>query len=49
MLTLSKAVRYLGMNRPVWLDKAIRIVEKQIQDMNKRQRGKEESEMPVTQ
>jgi hypothetical protein len=27
----------------VWLDKAIRIVEKQIQEMNKKQRVKEES------
>jgi hypothetical protein len=26
---------------PVWLDKAIRIVEKQIQEMNWKQRGKE--------
>ena len=26
---------------PVWLDKAIRIVEKQIQEMNRKQRGKE--------
>jgi hypothetical protein len=26
---------------PDWLDKAIRIVEKQIQEMNKKQRGKE--------
>jgi hypothetical protein len=30
---------------PDWLDKAIRIVGKQIQEMNKKQRGKEESEM----
>ena len=29
---------------PVWLDKAIRIVEKQIQEMNKKQRGKDQSE-----
>jgi len=28
-----------------WLDKAIRIVEKQIQEMNRKQRGKEHSEM----
>ena len=27
-------------NNPDWLDKAIRIVEKQIQEMNKRQRGR---------
>jgi hypothetical protein len=26
---------------PDWLDKAIRIVEKQIQEMNKKQRGNE--------
>jgi hypothetical protein len=26
---------------PDWLDRAIRIVEKQIQEMNKKQRGKE--------
>jgi hypothetical protein len=26
---------------PEWLDKAVRIVEKQIQEMNKKQRGKE--------
>jgi hypothetical protein len=30
-----------------WLDKAIRIVEKQIQEMNKKQRGKEQSEVPL--
>src|ERR1700691_1613795 len=29
---------------PDWLDKAIRIVEKQIQEMKKKQRGKERSE-----
>jgi hypothetical protein len=29
-----------------WLDKAIRIVEKQIQAMNQKQRGQEESEIP---
>jgi hypothetical protein len=34
---------------PVWLDKAIRIVEKQIQEMNQKQRGKEQSEMPLVQ
>ena len=28
-----------------WLDKAIRIVEKQIQEMNKKQRGKEQTEV----
>lgn len=33
---------------PVWLDKAIRIVEKQIQEMNKKQQGKE-PEMPLVQ
>jgi hypothetical protein len=27
---------------PIWLDKAIRIVEKQIQEMNQKQRGKSE-------
>ena len=32
-----------------WLDKAIRIVEKQIQGMNKKQRGKEQTEMPLVQ
>jgi hypothetical protein len=32
---------------PVWLDKAIRIVEKQIQEMNKKQRGKEQSEVSL--
>jgi hypothetical protein len=32
---------------PVWLDKAIRIVEKQIQEMNKKQRGREQSEMSL--
>jgi hypothetical protein len=30
-----------------WLDKAVRIVEKQIQEMNRKQRGKEQSEMSV--
>ena len=30
-----------------WLDKAIRIVEKQIQEMNKKQRGKEQPEMSL--
>src|ERR1039457_3894690 len=30
-----------------WLDKAIRIVEKQIQEMNTKQRGKEQSEMSL--
>jgi hypothetical protein len=34
---------------PDWLDKAIRIVEKQIQEMNKKQRGKEQAEMPLVQ
>jgi hypothetical protein len=34
---------------PNWLDKAIRIVEKQIQEMNKKQRGKEQAEMPLVQ
>jgi hypothetical protein len=29
-----------------WLDKATRTVEKRIQEMNKRNRGKEQSEMP---
>src|SRR5471032_2262435 len=33
---------------PDWLDKAIRIVEKQIQEMNKKQRGKGQSEMPLS-
>ena len=32
-----------------WLDKAIRIVEKQIHEMNQKQRGKEQSEMPLVQ
>jgi hypothetical protein len=32
-----------------WLDKAMRIVEKQIQEMNKKQRSKEQSEMPLVQ
>jgi hypothetical protein len=32
---------------PVWLDRAIRIVEKQIQEMNRKQRGKEQSAMPL--
>ena len=32
---------------PVWLDKAVRIVEKQIQEMNNKQRGKEHSEMSL--
>ena len=36
-------------NDPVWLDKAIRIVEKQIQEMNKKQRGREQSEMLLAQ
>lgn len=31
---------------PVWLDKAIRIVEKQIQEMNKRQRGRQPEGFP---
>jgi hypothetical protein len=30
---------------PDWLDKAIRIVEKQIQEMNRRQRGKDQLEI----
>ena len=30
-----------GVRDPDWLDKAIRIVEKQIQEMNKKQKGKE--------
>jgi hypothetical protein len=32
---------------PDWLDKAIRTVEKQIQEMNRKQRGKEQPDMPV--
>jgi hypothetical protein len=32
---------------PDWLDKAIRIVEKQIQEMNKKQRGKEQPLMSL--
>lgn len=32
---------------PDWLDKAVRIVEKQIQEMNRMQRGKETSMTPV--
>jgi len=31
----------LGTQDPNWLDKAIRIVEKQIQEMNRKQSGKE--------
>jgi len=34
---------------PHWLDKAIRIVEKQIQEMNRKQRGKEQSGMSLIQ
>jgi hypothetical protein len=34
---------------PDWLDKAVRIVEKQIQEMNQKQRGKEQSEMSLVQ
>jgi hypothetical protein len=34
---------------PDWLDKAIRIVEKQIHEMNQKQRGKEPAELPVIQ
>ena len=34
---------------PDWLDKAIRIVEKQIQEMNRKQRGKKQAEMPLVQ
>jgi hypothetical protein len=33
---------------PDWLDKAIRIVEKQIKEMNRKQRGKEQAEMSLT-
>src|ERR1700675_3668006 len=36
-------------NDPDWLDKAIRIVEKQIQEMNRKQRGKKQAEMPLVQ
>jgi hypothetical protein len=32
-----------------WLDKAIRFVEKQIQEMNRKQRSKEQSEMSLVQ
>jgi hypothetical protein len=32
---------------PDWLDKTIRIVEKQIQEMNKKQRGKKQAEKPL--
>jgi hypothetical protein len=32
-----------------WLDKAMRIVEKQIQEMNKKQRGKEQSQVALVQ
>ena len=32
---------------PDWLDKTIRIVEKQVQEMNKKQRGKEQSEISL--
>ena len=34
---------------PDWLDKAIRIIEKQIQEMNKKQHGKEQSKMSLFQ
>jgi len=34
---------------PEWLDKAIRIVEKQIQEMNRKQRDKEHPEMSLAQ
>jgi hypothetical protein len=34
---------------PDWLDKAIRIMEKQIQEMNQKQLGKEQSEMLLVQ
>jgi hypothetical protein len=34
---------------PNWLGKAIRIVKKQIQEMNRKQRGKEQSEMALVQ
>jgi len=34
---------------PDWLDKAVRIVEKQIQEMNNKQRGKEQAEKPIVQ
>jgi len=36
----------LGTQDPNWLDKAIRIVEKQIQEMNRKRWGKEPAEMP---
>jgi hypothetical protein len=32
---------------PDWLNRAIRIVENQIQEMNRRQRGKEQPGMPL--
>jgi hypothetical protein len=32
---------------PNWLDEAIRIMEKQIQEMNRRQRYKEQAETPL--
>ena len=34
---------------PDWLDKAIRIVEKQIQEMNRKQRGKQQPEISLVQ
>src|ERR1700677_1286973 len=34
---------------PVWRDKAVRIVEKQIQEMNRKQRGNAQEEMPLVQ
>jgi hypothetical protein len=34
---------------PDWLDKAIRIVEKQIHEMNRKQRGKERAGMALDQ
>ena len=32
-----------------WLEKAVRIVEKQIQEMNRKQRGKQQSEISLVQ
>lgn len=34
-------------NNPAWLDKAIRIVEKQIQEMNQKQKGREQEVSPA--
>jgi hypothetical protein len=49
-LMFRQAVEIERMSQnPYWFDKAIRIVEKQIQEMNKKQWGKKQSEMPLVQ